>query len=55
MIVHNHPSGNLKISQSDENITATVRDALKLIDVQLIDHLIIIENGYLSFNDEGLF
>ena len=55
MIVHNHPSGNLKVSQSDENITATVKDALKLIDVQLLDHLIIDENGYFSFNDEGLF
>ena len=54
IIVHNHPSGNLKTSQCDENITQTVKDAFKLIDVQLIDHLIIIENGYLSFNDEGL-
>ncbi|HUZ57330.1 MAG TPA: JAB domain-containing protein [Hanamia sp.] len=55
MIVHNHPSGNLKVSQPDESITLTIKDALKLIDVQLIDHLIIVENGYLSFNDEGLF
>ena len=54
MIVHNHPSGNLKTSQCDESITQRVKDALKLIDVQLIDHLIIIENGYFSFNDEGL-
>ena len=54
MIFHNHPSGNLKPSQCDENLTQTVKDALKLIDVQLIDHLIIVENGYFSFNDEGL-
>ena len=54
MIVHNHPSGNLKTSQCDENITLTVKNALKLIDVELIDHLIIVENGYFSFNDEGL-
>jgi len=54
MIIHNHPSGNLKVSQPDESITLTIKDALKLIDVQLIDHLIIVENGYLSFNDEGL-
>ena len=54
MIVHNHPSGNLKASQGDESITQTVKEALKLIDMQLIDHLIIVENGYLSFNDEGL-
>jgi len=55
MIVHNHPSGNLKVSQPDENITQTVKHALKLIDVLLMDHLIIVENGYFSFNDEGLF
>lgn len=55
MIVHNHrPSGNLKVSQPDENIILTMKDALKLMEVQLIVHLIIVENGYLSFNDEGL-
>lgn len=53
VIVHNHPSGNLKPSQSDEDITKTIKDALKLIDVQLMDHLIITENGYYSFSDEG--
>jgi DNA repair protein RadC len=44
----------LKANQSDESITLTVKAALKLIDVQLMDHLIIAENGYLSFNEEGL-
>ena len=54
VIVHNHPSGNLKTSDSDETITKTIKDALKLIDVQLMDHLIITECGYYSFSDEGL-
>ena len=54
VIVHNHPSGNLKTSDSDETITKTIKDALKLIDVQLMDHLIITENGHYSFSDEGL-
>lgn len=54
VIVHNHPSGNLKPSQSDEDITKTIKDALKLIDVQVMDHLIITECGYYSFSDEGL-
>lgn len=54
MIFHNHPSGNLKTSQCDESITQTVKEALKLIDVQLIDHLIITVSGYFSFIDEGL-
>ena len=53
MIIHNHPSNNLKASQCDENIIGTVKNALKLIDVELIDHLIIAEKEYLSFNDEG--
>ena len=53
VIVHNHPSGNLKTSDSDETITKTIKDALKLIDVQVMDHLIITENGYYSFSDEG--
>ena len=53
VIVHNHPSGNLKTSDSDETITKTIKDALKLIDVQLQDHLIIVEKGYFSFSDEG--
>ena len=54
MIVHNHPSGNLKASDSDEALTVTVKDALKLIDVQLVDHLIIVDTAYFSFNDEGM-
>ena len=54
VIVHNHPSGNLKPSDYDETIIQTIKDALKLIDVQLQDHLIICENGYYSFCDEGL-
>ena len=49
MIVRNHLLGNLKASISDEKITLTVKDTLKLIDVLLIDHLRTIENGYFSF------
>jgi DNA repair protein RadC len=54
IIAHNHPSGNLQISKSDEKITKQVFDALKLIDVKLLDHLIISENSYLSLREEGL-
>ena len=54
ILIHNHPSGNLKTSDSDETITKTIKDALKLVDVQLMDHLIITECGYYSFSDEGL-
>ena len=54
VIAHNHPSGNLTASICDKNLTSTVKDALKLIDVTLLDHLIITNSGYLSFSDEGL-
>ena len=54
VIIHNHPSGNLAPSQPDEDLTNIIKDALKLIDVQLLDHLIIVESGYFSFSDEGL-
>ena len=54
IIAHNHPSGNLKPSAFDETITLRVKEALNLIDVRLLDHLIITENEYLSFACEGL-
>ena len=51
---HNHPSGVKEQSQADELITARVRDALALIDVRLIDHLILAGPSVLSFAQEGL-
>ena len=54
MIVHNHPSGNLNPSACDKDLTQTIKAALKLIDVNLLDHLIITEEGYYSFSDEGM-
>lgn len=54
IIAHNHPSGSLKPSREDMNITQKVRDAGKLLNVQLLDHLIITQNSYFSFSDEGL-
>ena len=54
MIVHNHPSGNLNPSVCDKDLTLTIKTALKIIDVNLLDHLIITEERYYSFSDEGL-
>ncbi len=54
IISHNHPSGNRGPSDSDKNLTYKLRDFAKLIDMQLIDHLIFTDNGYFSFADEGL-
>lgn len=53
ILVHNHPSGNLRPSRDDENLTMATREALRLFDIRLLDHIIITEEGYYSFADEG--
>lgn len=55
ILAHNHPSGNLNPSQQDLIITTRIKSALKLFDIELLDHVIISENGYLSIREEGLF
>lgn len=52
-LVHNHPSGNLKPSEADRQITRKLKEACVLLDISLIDHLIITKTGYYSFADEG--
>lgn len=54
IICHNHPSGNLKPSEADIRITKNIKDAGKLMEIPLLDHLIITENGFYSFTDEGM-
>jgi DNA repair protein RadC len=54
ILSHNHPSGQLGPSEADKNLTNRLREFAKLIDMQLIDHLIFTDNGYFSFADEGL-
>lgn len=54
LMAHNHPSGNLQPSQSDIDLTRKVKEAGKLLDIQLMDHLILTVEGYYSFSDEGL-
>jgi DNA repair protein RadC len=54
IIAHNHPSGNLTPSEADKQITNTIKQACKFQDIALLDHLIITENGYYSFADDGL-
>lgn len=54
IFVHNHPSGSNKPSVHDKNITQKMKDALKLFDIQLIDSIILTEDSYYSFQDEGL-
>lgn len=53
IICHNHPSGNTKPSKQDEVITLKIKEGLKLLDIHLIDHVIICDQEYYSFADEG--
>ena len=54
ILFHNHPSGNLKPSRADEQITTKIAEAARLFDIRVLDHLIVSEEGYFSFADEGL-
>ncbi|MFV0164542.1 JAB domain-containing protein [Empedobacter falsenii] len=54
IISHNHPSGNLKASESDKRITSKIKECCELFDVRLLDHIIMAKNSYLSFADEGI-
>ncbi|WP_080779000.1 RadC family protein [Chryseobacterium phocaeense] len=54
IIAHNHPSGSLVPSKEDMNITQKINEAGKTLSIQLLDHIIITQDAYLSFSDEGL-
>jgi DNA repair protein RadC len=54
ILAHNHPSGNLNPSGEDSKLTLKIRDAGKLLDIQVLDHLILGEEGYFSFADQGM-
>lgn len=56
MLCHSHPSGNLKPSRSDEEITQKIKQACNFFDIKVLDHLILtpIQGHYFSFADEGL-
>jgi DNA repair protein RadC len=54
VLSHNHPSGSLKPSNADEALTKKIKEAAKYLDIKVIDHIIVSEEGYYSFADEGL-
>ncbi len=54
VLAHNHPSGNIKPSDADIQLTRKVKEAANLFDIQLLDHIIVGEGAYYSFTDEGL-
>ena len=53
VVIHNHPSGNLKPSEADNNLTTRLKQACEIVDINMLDHLIISKDGYYSFKDEG--
>ena len=54
ILCHNHPSGNLKPSSADQQLTKKVKEAAAYFDIKLMDHIIVSNEGYFSFADEGL-
>ena len=54
ILCHNHPSGSLKPSRADEDLTYKIKEAAKYFDIRVLDHMIVSDAGYFSFADEGL-
>jgi DNA repair protein RadC len=54
VLAHNHPSGNLRPSQEDLKITKKIKAGAEILGLKVLDHLIISEEGYFSFSDEGI-
>lgn len=54
ILFHNHPSGNLMPSQADKDLTRKLKDAGRILDIPVLDHLIFTDKAYFSFADEGI-
>lgn len=54
ILAHNHPSGTLKPSKADKEITQKLKTGAEVLDLKVLDHLIITQKDYFSFADEGI-
>ncbi len=54
ILCHNHPSGSLRPSRADEELTQKIKEAARFLDIKVLDHIIVSEMGYFSFADEGM-
>jgi DNA repair protein RadC len=54
ILSHNHPSGSLRPSRADEELTIKIKEAARYFDIRVLDHIIVSDGGYYSFADEGL-
>lgn len=54
VLCHNHPSGSLRPSRADEQLTQKIKEAARFLDIKVLDHIIVSNEGYYSFADEGI-
>ncbi len=54
VLCHNHPSGNLQPSRADEELTKKIKEAASYFDIKVVDHIIVSDEGFYSFADEGM-
>ena len=54
ILAHNHPSGSVKVSAADKDITSKIKSGGKILNIPLLDHIILTKHSYLSFSDENL-
>jgi DNA repair protein RadC len=54
-VCHNHPSGNLRPSQADNDLTKSILQACNVMRIKLMDHVIITDGNYYSYKEEGIF
>ena len=54
ILYHNHPSGPLEPSRADEMLTRTLKSALELVDIRVLDHILVADSGAMSFAERGL-
>jgi DNA repair protein RadC len=52
-VCHNHPSGSLRPSKSDDDLTATIRNACRLMRIHFLDHVIVTDGNYFSYHEQG--
>ncbi|HQW96322.1 MAG TPA: JAB domain-containing protein [Saprospiraceae bacterium] len=54
IVAHNHPSGNTSPSEADKSLTRVLKECGKLLDINVLDHLILTQDSFYSFADEGM-
>ena len=54
VLCHNHPSGSLRPSRADELLTSKIKEAASYFDIKVLDHIIVSNEGFYSFADEGI-